>query len=132
MASRNDAVESTGPQNLNAKRIKPNLIFFIVGDGADVHNQDPRLPREYRDSDSPILHTFRGILHPLVRGKRSLQNRFSDFEALTASLAAARIFMGKRCTQTDTDTGRRGRKEGEKKGRRKPVVHALREITRDV
>lgn len=115
MASRNDAVESTGPQNLNAKRIKPNLIFFIVGDGADVHNQDPRLPREYRDSDSPILHTFRGILHPLVRGKRSLQNRFSDFEALTASLAAARIFMGKRrpIRIRGGEGGKRGKKKGE-------------------
>lgn len=67
-------------------------------------------------------------------GKRSLQNRFSDFEALTASLAATRIFMGVGCMHAKTLRAHRyGYGEGRERRKRKKKTRArLREIIRDV
>lgn len=123
---------TSGPAIWMQKESSQNLIFFIVFcNGTDVHNQDPRLPREYRDSDSPILHTFRGISPRPREGKRSLQNRFSDFEALMASLAAT-DFLGRGLHARTLRVDRYGYREGRERERKGKRNAWLREIIRDV
>lgn len=74
---RDGACATSGPTIWMQKESSQNLIFFIVFcNGTDVHNQDP-LPWEYRDSDSPILHTFRGISpHPREGGETKFAEPF--------------------------------------------------------
>lgn len=113
--SRSWACECLAPPRIWMQKESSQISFS--SSYTDVHNQEPRLPREYRDSDSPILHTFRGISPSW--GETKFAEPFLRLRGSYGLLSAATlIFMGerftrKRCAQTDTG------EEGERKKRKK-------------